>query len=442
MKKHLKSLTSRKRSAGILVVAFALIGISLLVFTKAAVGTAALTLSPTSGSYNINSNFTVDIYVNSSATDPVASVEVQLSYDAAKLQYVSIEPTGGAFPDCFGKTGGGGTASMSCLKAGAPFPTGSQKVGTVTFKALAGNGTTSVSFAANSHVWKADGIPTELWNGVTTGGTYTLVTPDTTPPTVSIVSPVSGATVGATTTINANATDSGGGTVTKVEFYVNGALKGTDTSSPYSYSWDTTTIGDGTYPLTAKAYDNAATPNVGTSLPVSAVVFNSKPDLVVSSISVTPSTLKVGDSVTLSAVITNNGNAPTTAGVINTTTFTVDSTVVSSPTDSSALAVGASRTITATVPWTATLGSHTVAVTTDKNNLITESNEANNASSKSILVYKPGDANNDGSIGSADLAIIAFNWGKTSMTFDKGDFSGNGTIGSEDLAIIAFNWGR
>ncbi|AHJ99786.1 carbohydrate-binding protein [Hymenobacter swuensis] len=75
-------------------------------------------------------------------------------------------------------------------------------------------------------------------------------------PTVSLTSPANGATftVPASITINANAADPDG-SISKVEFYQGSTLLGTDTSSPYSYSW--TGVTAGTYSLTAKATDNA-----------------------------------------------------------------------------------------------------------------------------------------------------------------------------------------
>lgn len=87
-------------------------------------------------------------------------------------------------------------------------------------------------------------------------------------PTASITSPANGATFTAptTVTINATAADSDG-TVTKVDFYVDGALVGTDMSSPYSFAW-TATVGSHT--LTAKATDNGSA--TGTSAPVSIMV--------------------------------------------------------------------------------------------------------------------------------------------------------------------------
>src|SRR3990167_6681558 len=93
---------------------------------------------------------------------------------------------------------------------------------------------------------------------------------DTTPPSVSITSPTNGATVSGTVTLAANASDNV--SVAKVEFYLDGSLKSTDTSSPYSYSWDTTTTINGSHTLSAKAYD--ALVNVGTSSTVSVNVNN------------------------------------------------------------------------------------------------------------------------------------------------------------------------
>lgn len=93
---------------------------------------------------------------------------------------------------------------------------------------------------------------------------------DTQAPTVSITAPSSGATVSGTTAVTASASDNVG--VSRVEFYLDGGLQATDTSSPYSWSWDTTAASNGSHSLTAKAYDAAG--NVGTSSAVSVTVSN------------------------------------------------------------------------------------------------------------------------------------------------------------------------
>jgi subtilisin family serine protease len=86
---------------------------------------------------------------------------------------------------------------------------------------------------------------------------------DTTPPTVSIISPAAGSTLTRNTniTITASASDNVG--VNKVEFYVSGSLKCTDTTSPYSCTWKIPGAKGKTYQLQAKAYDAAG--NIGVS---------------------------------------------------------------------------------------------------------------------------------------------------------------------------------
>ncbi len=85
--------------------------------------------------------------------------------------------------------------------------------------------------------------------------------PDTTPPTVSLSAPTSGATVTGTVSVQGTATDSAG--VTKIQLYVDGAAVATATSSPFSFSWNSTAASNGTHTLTIKAYDPAN--NVGSA---------------------------------------------------------------------------------------------------------------------------------------------------------------------------------
>ena len=71
-------------------------------------------------------------------------------------------------------------------------------------------------------------------------------------------------------TFHASASDDVG--VSRVEFMVDGALKATDSSAPYSATLDSTTLSDGSHTLVARAYDAAG--NVGSSSPVSFSVTN------------------------------------------------------------------------------------------------------------------------------------------------------------------------
>ncbi len=94
-------------------------------------------------------------------------------------------------------------------------------------------------------------------------------TVDSVPPVISVSESGSRGTI----TLSATATDNVG--VTKVEFYVDGVLRGTDTTLPYSVSLDSLTLTDGNHALMGKAYDAAG--NVSTSASVAFTVNNTTP---------------------------------------------------------------------------------------------------------------------------------------------------------------------
>lgn len=104
--------------------------------------------------------------------------------------------------------------------------------------------------------------------GCSGGGGRSAPPPDTTAPVVS-VNPLPG-NVSRAVSITATASDNVG--VTQVEFRVDGTAIGTDTSAPFSVSWNTGTVNDSTHALTAVARDAAG--NTTTSAPVSVVVAN------------------------------------------------------------------------------------------------------------------------------------------------------------------------
>jgi hypothetical protein len=88
-------------------------------------------------------------------------------------------------------------------------------------------------------------------------------TDDVTPPTVVLTSPESGTESRGTLTLSADAADNVA--VQKVEFHYNGHLYNTDTTAPYSATFNlgATHLPDGIYTFQAKAYD--AMGNVSTS---------------------------------------------------------------------------------------------------------------------------------------------------------------------------------
>jgi len=134
---------------------------------------------------------------------------------------------------------------------------------------------------------------------------------DSSPPTVAITSPLSGAISGIVP-VSVSAADNVG--VVRVELYVGGALFASDTTAPWSFSWDTTKRADGTYSLYAKAYDAAG--NATTSQSVSVTVSNSTQTTTTSTADITPPVVRItsprngskikGSNVTISASGTDN----------------------------------------------------------------------------------------------------------------------------------------
>ena len=92
---------------------------------------------------------------------------------------------------------------------------------------------------------------------------------DTEAPNIAITSPTGGEVAG-TISVDVNYSDNVG--VTKVELYLNGQRIMTDSNAPFAFSLDTTTLADGTYTLTAHAFDEAG--NKGTSNNVSVIITN------------------------------------------------------------------------------------------------------------------------------------------------------------------------
>ncbi len=128
------------------------------------------------------------------------------------------------------------------------------------------------------------------------------VVSDTTAPTVSISSPIGG-TVASTVSVTVAASDNVG--VTRVDLYAGAKLVGSATTAPYNFSWDTTTVADGTVTLTAYAYDKAG--NKGTSATVSVTVSNIVIDSTPPSVSITsPTGGTVASTVTMTVAASDN----------------------------------------------------------------------------------------------------------------------------------------
>jgi subtilisin family serine protease len=124
--------------------------------------------------------------------------------------------------------------------------------------------------------------------------------PDTIPPTASFSSPTNGASVSGSISVAVTGTDNVG--VTKLEWYLDGVLQGSNNSASASFSWNTATAANGSHTLQAKAYDAAG--NSGTSSLISVSVNNSVPSPT-ASISSPSSGSTVSNSVSVDVVATD-----------------------------------------------------------------------------------------------------------------------------------------
>jgi chitodextrinase len=89
----------------------------------------------------------------------------------------------------------------------------------------------------------------------------TVVAGDTTPPSVVLTTPTDGSTVAGTVSLSATATDNVG--VVGVQFLLDGVAVGPeDTTAPYAFAWNSSTVGNGLHTLAASARDAAANSTV------------------------------------------------------------------------------------------------------------------------------------------------------------------------------------
>lgn len=98
---------------------------------------------------------------------------------------------------------------------------------------------------------------------------------DLSPPTVSITNPTNGSTVTGTVTISANATDNKA--VDHVTFSVDGNILSNVSTAPYAYSWNSSSVPNGSHTITATAYDTSGNTAVSTVSVTTANVDTVKP---------------------------------------------------------------------------------------------------------------------------------------------------------------------
>lgn len=178
-------------------------------------------------------------------------------------------------------------------------------------------------------------------------GEFTMSALTLAPPTVTVTSPANGANIitGTTLTLAATATDNG--TVTSVQFNVDGVPVGTDLTAPFTATYAATI---GSHTITAIATDNDALTATSSNVVIS-VANNQAPTVTVSG----PASAKLGDVVTFTA------SAADVDGTVTAVSFSVAGS-----------AIGTKTIAPYTFTWTAnTLGPNSaVASATDNNGAV------------------------------------------------------------------------
>ena len=123
--------------------------------------------------------------------------------------------------------------------------------------------TTTVKYRAFDTAGNAEAVNTRL------------IQIDTTAPSATLTSPANGAILSGTVTLTATASDNIA--VDHVDFLVDGAVVGSDSSAPYSFDWNSQTVADGSHTIRARAVDLAG--NSTTSSAVTVTVLNSSTNL-------------------------------------------------------------------------------------------------------------------------------------------------------------------
>lgn len=124
------------------------------------------------------------------------------------------------------------------------------------------------------------------------------------PPTVTLSSPTNSATVTGTVSVQGNASSTVG--LASIQWFLDGTLAGSATSSPFSFSWNSTSASNATHTVTTKATDKMN--NVGTAS-VSVVVNNPVPPPVAPALKVAitspTANQSVGNELTIAATATD-----------------------------------------------------------------------------------------------------------------------------------------
>lgn len=209
----------------------------------------------------------------------------------------------------------------------------------------------SIKWPSTSGVHTVKAVATDDLGLSDTSDVETITVSNDIAPTVSITSPVNDTNyiTGSTVTITADAADQDG-TISQVEFFVDGVSVSVDQTAPYTYDWTST---DGFHKISAVATDDDDLTTDSDTIQI----YVGPNILPVISITVLDSAF-IGDTVKIEADATDEN------GSIKKVEFFVDG-----------ISIGVDTDYPYSAEWTATEGSHTIkAIATDDLDSMTTSN--------------------------------------------------------------------
>jgi RHS repeat-associated protein len=231
----------------------------------------------------------------------------------------------------------------------------------------------------------------------------------------------------ATVTLRARASDTVPNTITRVEFYANGSLIGTDTTKAFSFIW--TNPAPGTYALTAVAYDSARGQATSAARSIIVNAANQPPTVNLTS-PANNSSFALPATVTLKA----NATAPENNDTVAKVDFFANGTLI-----------GTDTSKVFTITWNPSPGVYTLtAIATDGQGAqtISPARTVTVAANQPPTVNLTSPANNSSFALPATITLKAnATPPEDNDTVARVDFFANGTlIGTDTSKVYSFTW--
>jgi hypothetical protein len=402
---------------------------------------ATFTFAPSSGTYKVNSNFTVDIFVNTHGQNVVV-VAAHLSFSSSLFNVVSIDTSGSVFTteaeNVIDNTNG-----KVKITRGIPTPgvnTTSGKVATLTIRGLTNTAPSSDNFnfdftsgsTIESNIILNDGLGTDILSGVY-NARFTL---DGTPPAnVSNFTATPGGGQISLSWTNPTTDFSGVRILRKTASYPTDYNDGAVAYDNNGTSYLDTGLSNGTT-YYYRAFSRDAVLNYSSGVQVSA---SPQDGIAPGQITTLSATAVNSSSIRLNwTAVGDDGSSGTAASYdIRHSTAAITSGNFSSATQVSGEPApkvsGNAETMTVS-----SLSSNTIYYFAIK--AIDESN--NNSPLSNVVsarTSKTSDLNNDGIVNSVDFGILMSYWNYTSRP--TADINQDGIVNSVDFGIMMSQWG-